>query len=210
MGGSWPEAGSTPADSTPALCQGSTSVLWHTHTVSAPVYFPGQCGQLQCGQATHLSGTTTLTPEVFIIGAARRVAGAIGWTPLARRPADAVKSESMCGWEICRHWNHEGWQSTGTSRSYSIFSCSIDRKIEKRRCLSINLSLIAIDRLDTPAYYVECPCVSVVSGSSRLCVLHEYSPSKGILLHLVSRRSAVRQCGAQLFVRWFERVSTPR
>jgi len=29
-------------------------------------------------------------------------------------------------------------------------------------------------------------------GSSRLCVLHEYSPPKGILLHLVSRRSAVR------------------
>ena len=27
---------------------------------------------------------------------------------------------------------------------------------------------------------------------SRLCVLHEYSPPKGILLHLVSRRSAVR------------------
>ena len=29
-------------------------------------------------------------------------------------------------------------------------------------------------------------------GGSRLCVLHEYSPPKGILLHLVSRRSAVR------------------
>ena len=32
----------------------------------------------------------------------------------------------------------------------------------------------------------------VASVGSRLCVLHEYSPPKGILLHLVSRRSAVR------------------
>ena len=57
--------------------------------------FPGNVGNYKCGQATHLSGTTTLTPDVFIMGAARRVAGAIGRTPLASRPADTVKSESI-------------------------------------------------------------------------------------------------------------------
>ena len=42
-----------------------------------------------------MSGTTTLTPDVFIMGAARRVAGAIGWRPLAIRPAETVRSESI-------------------------------------------------------------------------------------------------------------------
>ena len=53
-------------------------------------------GSCKCGQATHLSGTTTLTPDVFIMGAARRVAGAIGRTPLAIRLVENVKSDSIC------------------------------------------------------------------------------------------------------------------
>ena len=61
----------------------------------------GNVGRLNVGQATHLSGTTTLTPDVFIMGAARRVAGAIGWRPLAIRPAETVKNESMLGSRLC-------------------------------------------------------------------------------------------------------------
>ena len=53
-------------------------------------------GTLQKWVGTHLSGTTTLTPDVFIMGAARRVAGAIGRTPLAIRLVEMVKSDSIC------------------------------------------------------------------------------------------------------------------
>ena len=59
------------------------------------IYATGNGGQLQMWAGTHLSGTTTLTPDVFIMGAARRVAGAIGRTPLATRLVEMVKSESI-------------------------------------------------------------------------------------------------------------------
>ena len=59
------------------------------------IYATGNGGQLQMWAGTHLSGTTTLTPDVFIMGAARRVAGAIGRTPLATMLVEMVKSESI-------------------------------------------------------------------------------------------------------------------
>ena len=65
-------------------------------------------GSCKCGQATHLSGTTTLTPDVFIMGAARRVAGAIGWMPLAIRPVEIANSESILLWSGRLFSNVEG------------------------------------------------------------------------------------------------------
>ena len=78
-------------------CRGSRPELSHSFCASTSVLGQVALGGSICGQATHLSGTTTLTPDVFIMGAARRVAGAIGitWRPLAIRPAETVKSESI-------------------------------------------------------------------------------------------------------------------
>ena len=68
----------------------------------------GNVGRLNVGQATHLSGTTTLTPDVFIMGAARRVAGAIGWMPLAIRPVEIANNESILLWSARLFSNVEG------------------------------------------------------------------------------------------------------